>query len=131
MRRLATALGIVMLGVAARPAAAQSVRFEIAVNAPPVSARVVVGDPIFTWNGYPARAAWMTDRRLARLHRLHMIWLAQERARFDAMRRHDHHYWQQVRKYERERGKRERALEREYRRWLRDRDRHGRHSRHH
>jgi len=126
MRGLATALGIVMLGVAAGPAAGQSVRFEVVVNAPPVIARVAVGDPLFAWNGYPARGAWLADSRLARLHRRHMVWLAQQRARLEAMRRHDHRYWQQVRRYERERVQRERELEREYQRWLRDRDRHAR-----
>jgi hypothetical protein len=130
MKGLVTALGIVMLGVAAGPVAGQSVRFEVVVNAPPVTARVAVGDPIFTWNGYPARGAWLTDARLARMHRQHMVWLAQQRVHFEAMRHHDQRYWQLVRKYERDRLKRERALEREYQRWLRDRERHGRRGRH-
>ena len=123
MRGLATALGIVMLGVAAGPAAGQAVRVEVGVNVPPVSARVVVGHPVFSWYGYPARGAWVTNPYLVRLHRRHMTWLAHERARFEAMRHHDRRYWQLVRAYERERLERERALEREYQRWLRDRDR--------
>ncbi len=121
MKGLATALGIVMLGVAAGPAAGQTLRVEVGVNAPPVSARVVLGQPIFAWYGY--RGAWRTDPYLARLYRQHMIWLARERERFAHMRRDDWRYQRSAQLYERERLERERVLDRAYQRWARDRDR--------
>lgn len=123
MRRLATALGIVMLGLTAVPAAGQAVHVEVGLNAPPVSARVVLGPPIFTWYGYPVRGVWLTDPYLVRLHREHLIWLAHERARFAAMHRYDRGYWDAVRVYQRERVAREVVLERAYQRRVGDRDR--------
>jgi len=123
MKGLATVLGIVMLGVAAGPAAGQAIRVEVGVHAAPISARVVFGPPIFTWYGYPARGAWRTNPYLARLYREHMIWLARERERFAHMRRNDWRYRQFVQRYDRDRIARERMLTREYQRWYRDRDR--------
>jgi hypothetical protein len=124
---LGIALGIVLLGVVAGPSAGQAVRVEVGINVPPVAARVVVGHPAYLGYGYPAGGAWVSNARLARLHRQHMMWVARERARLEAMRRHDRRYWQAVRAFERERLARERVLEREYQRWLRDRERGVRH----
>jgi len=66
---LVSALGIVLLGIAAAPAAGQAVRVEIGVNVPPVAARVVVGHPVYPVYRYPARGLWVTNAHLARLHR--------------------------------------------------------------
>lgn len=123
MKGLATVLGIVMLGVAAGPAAGQAVRVEVGVNSPPVSAHLIFGQPTFAWFGYGDRGVWRTNPYLTRLYWQHMRWLARERARFAHMRRGDWRYRQYVRAYERERFERERALTREYQRWFRGRDR--------
>lgn len=129
--RLATALGIVLLGVAVVPVAAQAVRVEVGVNTPTVAARVVLGHPDYPLYRYPARGVWVTNPYLYRLHRRHTVWLAREQARLRAMRYHDRRYWQAVRAYERARLEREREMERAYHRWLREQERDRRHGHRH
>lgn len=138
-RTLVGIIGLILLGAAAEPAAAQ-LRVVVGVNTPPVSARVVIGDPGYLVAErvylYPYRpyGIWVTDRHLARLHHRHVAWIEYEQARIGRLRYHEHRYWKAVREYERERLKREREIEREYRKrmrelgrdyaqWERDRDR--------
>lgn len=116
-------LGIILLGVAAWPAEGQGLRIAIGVNAPPIAARVVIGQPMYsTYHARPA-GVWVTNPYLARLHRRHVTWVAREQAHLRAVRRYDHGYWKAVRAFERERMKRERELDRAYARWVRDQER--------
>jgi len=127
-RTLVGIIGLILLGATAEPTAAQ-LRVVVGVNTPPVSARVVIGDPgylvaerVYLYPYHPY-GIWVTDRHLARLHRRHVAWIEYEHARIARLRYYDHRYWQTVRAFERERLKRERAIEREYRKRLRELDR--------
>jgi hypothetical protein len=117
------ALGLILLGIAAWRADGQGLRVAVAVNAPPIGARVVIGAPMYS-TYHPRRAGvWITNAYLARLHHRHMVWVTHEQARLETMVRYDRRYWKAVRAFERERALRERELDRAYDRWLRDQER--------
>jgi hypothetical protein len=121
-RALVGVIGLILLGLAAEPVEAQGLRVVVAVKAPPVAARIVLGEPAYL---YPYRpyGVWVTDAYLARLHRRHVTWLAREQARLVAMRRHHREYRQAARAFERERARREREIDRAYREWEKRHDR--------
>jgi len=126
MKRPFTTLGMLLglsLGLGASPATAQAIRVDVGFNTPPVSGRIIVGEPAYRWY-YPAGGLWMTNAYLVRMHRRHLAWLAYEQARLDAMY-HSRAYYHALRAFDRERLHRERELDRVYRDWLRDRE-HGR-----
>lgn len=116
-------LGILLaLAVTAGPAAAQRVHVEVGVHAPPISARVSVGDPGYRMVRHPA-SVWVTVPYLARLHRAHTRWLVRQEARLYALRPYPREYHRALRAFERERARRERELDRAYWRWVRDQER--------
>lgn len=121
-RVLVGVIGLILLGLAAEPVEAQGLRVVVAVKAPPVAARIVIGEPAYR---YPYRpyGVWVTDAYLARQHRRHVAWLAREHARIEAMRRHHREYRQALRGFERDRTRREREIERAYRDWEKRQDR--------
>jgi len=119
-RAIIGVIGLVLPGITAAPAVGQ-VHVVVGVNAPPVSAHVVIGEPAYLVTErvyvYPYRpyGIWVTDRHLVRLHRRHVLWIEHEHARIARLRHRDRAYWKAVRDFERERVKRERAIDREYR----------------
>jgi len=117
------ALGLILLAAAAWRADGQGLRVAVAINTPPVAARIVIGEPMYSTYHYRPAGVWITDPYLARLHRRHMVWVSHEQARLQAGYRHDHRYWKAVRAFQRERARRERELDRAYDRWLRDQER--------
>jgi hypothetical protein len=119
------------VGLGTTDAAAQ-LRVAVGINAPPVAARIVFGDAIYFVDRYyladdavyvlpahgPRRAVIYGP--YAYRYRDYYRWVDYERARLHRYHVGSWEYRKGLREFERERAKRERELEREYHRWLRD-----------
>jgi hypothetical protein len=132
-REIIGAMGLALvLGFGARDAAAQAVRVDVGINAPPVAARITFGDAVY----YVDRSYLVEEpvyvlpvrspRRVviygpyAYRYRRYYTWVDYERARLGRLYLSSHQYRKATRAFERERARRERELQREYLHWLRE-----------
>ncbi len=109
------------LGLGARDTAAQAIRVDVGINAPPVAARVMIGEPAYRVREYYPHRDWVRYGPYAEAYRRHDAWVAYELRWLRASYMSPREYRKALRAFERERAKRERDLERAYQRWLYDR----------